>query len=258
MNFEFETANIHFTEEGSGPPLIFLHGLGGSADNWLYQRRYFSRARTVICPDMPGQGRSTGLDIAFVRYADVLSGLLDSLHITTCEIVGLSKGARVGLTLAARYPDRVSSLVLVNTFVCLTPEDRKKREDLYALLANGDGGQQWARRLVADMGIAPNSTIARGFMRSLNAINPEHIRRIFLEVIKYDQRVELQNVKARVLILRGEADHFVPSYCAVYLSERLRKSEQIVMRDCGHLPYLERPEEFNRLVEDFLDRNSVS
>ena len=94
-------------------------------------------------------------------------------------------------------------------------------------------------------------------MRSLNTIDPEHIRRIFLEVIEYDQQLELRNVKAPVLILRGEADHFVPPYCATYLYERLRRSEQIVMRDCGHLPYLERPEEFNRLVEDFLDRNSL-
>jgi sigma-B regulation protein RsbQ len=257
MNFEFETANIHFTMEGRGPPLIFLHGLGGRAENWLYQRRYFSKTRMVICPDMPGQGRSTGRDISFVRYADVLQGLLDRLHVTTCEIVGLSKGARVGITLAARCPDRVSSLVLVNTFVCLTPKDRKKREDLYALLENGDGGQEWARLLVENMGVAHNSTIARGFMRSLNTIDPEHIRRIFLEVIEYDQQIELQNVKAPVLILRGEADLFVPPYCAIYLYERLRQSEQVVMRDCGHLPYLERPEEFNRLVEDFLDRNSL-
>ena len=255
MNFDFETENIHFTMEGSGPPLIFLHGLGGRAENWLYQRRYFSRTRTVICPDMPGHGRSTGREISFVRYADVLRGLLENLHATNCEIVGLSKGARVGLTLAARFPHFASSLVLVNTFVFLTPEDRKERERLYALLSIGDGGEEWARQLVADMGLAPGSTISRGFMRSLNTIEPEHIRRIFLEVIEYDQTAELAKVKIPVLVLRGEADHFVPPYSATYLCERLDRSELTVMPDCGHLPYLEQPEEFNRLVEAFLDRN---
>jgi sigma-B regulation protein RsbQ len=255
MNFEFETANIHFTMEGCGPPLIFLHGLGGRAENWLYQRRYFAKTRTVICPDMPGHGRSTGREISFIRYADVLVGLLDSLHVTSCEMVGLSKGARVGLSLAARLPHRVSGLVLVNTFVCLTPEDRNKREKLYALLSNADGGQEWARQLVAEMGLATDSTIARGFIRALDTIDPEHIRRIFLEVIAHDQRSELAKVTAPVLVLRGEADHFVPTYCATYLRQQLHRSEHSVMRDCGHLPYLERPEEFNRVVEAFLDRN---
>lgn len=255
MNFEFETASIHFTLEGSGPPLVFLHGLGGRADNWLYQRRYFSRTRTVICPDMPGQGRSTGREIPFIRYADILHGLLDSLKVNHCEIVGLSKGARVGLTLAARFPECAASLVLVNTFVWLTIEDREKREQLYALLTNSDGGKEWARKLLTDMGIAPDSRIARGFTKSLSTIDPQHIRRIFLEVLQYDQTSELDKVRIPVLILRGEADHFVPPYCAAYLSERLASSESTVMPHCGHLPYLERPEEFNRLAERFLDRN---
>lgn len=254
MNFEFETADIHFTMEGSGPALVFLHGLGGHSGNWLYQRRHFARTWTVICPDMPGQGLSTGRDIPFRRYADVLHALLGSLKVRRCAIVGLSKGARVGLSLAARSPRFVSSLVLVNTFVCLTSEDMKKRVDLYELLANGDGGHEWASQLVRFMGIERNPPLVHGFMRTLAKIDPDHIRRIFLEVIDYDQRLDLQKVDAPVLILRGEVDYFVPAYCASYLSGCLPQSESIAMRECGHLPYLEQPDDFNKLVEGFLNR----
>lgn len=256
MNFEIETANIHFTMEGAGPPLVFLHGLGGRAENWLYQRRYFSKTRTVICPDMPGHGRSTGRELSFVQYADVLFRLLEHLRFKNCEIVGLSKGARVGLSLARRFPHCVSSLVLINTFVLLTPEDRDKRLKLYALLSNDDGGKEWARQLIEQMGIAAGSSIARGFMRSLSTIEPTHIRRIFGEVMEYDQTVDLEEITVPVLVLRGDADRFVPSYCARFLCERLPRSELAFMPDCGHLPYLERPGEFNGLVEAFMDRNS--
>src|SRR5258705_7094494 len=114
MILKFESSDIHFKVEGSGPPLVFLHGLGGRGENWLYQRLHFSRLRTVISPDMPGQGQSSGRDVSFHQYADVLEALLDSLNVAACDIVGLSKGARVGLTLAVQCPSRVSSLVLVN------------------------------------------------------------------------------------------------------------------------------------------------
>ncbi|MFT0174981.1 alpha/beta fold hydrolase [Paraburkholderia mimosarum] len=112
-----------------------------------------------------------------------------------------------------------------------------------------------SRKLLTDIGIAPNSSIARGFITSLGSIDPEHILRIFLEVIRYGQSPELDKVRIPVLILRGDAAHFVPPYCATYLSERLHNSESIVIPHCGHLPYLERPQEFNRLVEGFVDRN---
>lgn len=257
MVFNFESSKMHFTLEGDGAPLMFLHGLGGRSENWFYQRRYFAKSRTVVCPDLPGQGRSEGHHLPFLRFPDVVAALLDELDITTCDFAGLSKGARVALSLAAHHPTRVSSVVVVNTFVHLTQKDEAARRDLYALLALDDGGAEWARRLLIEMGVADNATISRGFIRSLATFKPCHIERLFLDVVDFDQRDEIARVKAPVLIVRGDVDRFVPAYCSLELNELMPQSELALMRGCGHLPYLEMPAEFNALVADFLHRKST-
>lgn len=256
MFFDFESSRFHFTLEGQGAPLMFLHGLGGRSENWFYQRRFFSKSRTVVCLDLPGQGRSEGRHLPFTRFADVVNAVLDELEIPACDFAGLSKGARVALSFAARQPKRVSSVVVVNTFLNLTEDDEAARRNLYALLRHEDGGVEWARRLLIEMGVADIGTISRGFMRSLASIDPGHIERLFLEVMDYDQRGEVGRLKAPVLIVRGDADRFVPAYCSLELNGLLPQSELVLMRGCGHLPYLEMPDEFNRLVADFLNRES--
>ena len=257
MFFTFESSKLHFTLEGKGEPLMFLHGLGGRSENWFYQRRFFSQFRTVICPDLPGHGRSEGHHFPFVRFPDVVEALLDELGISACDFVGLSKGARVALSFAAHQPKRTSSVVVVNTFVHLTPEDESTRRALYSLLAREDGGAEWARRLLVEMGVTEDSSIHRGFTRSLSTFEPRHIERLFLDVMDFDQRAEVGSVNAPVLIVRGDRDRFVPSYCSLELDELLPHSELILMRGCGHLPYLEMPDKFNLLVADFLQRKST-
>jgi sigma-B regulation protein RsbQ len=65
MFFMWNDRRIHFVDGGSGPALLFLHGLGGNADNWLNQRRFFERTRRVLSLDFPGHGRSEARDVGF-------------------------------------------------------------------------------------------------------------------------------------------------------------------------------------------------
>ncbi len=95
---------------------MFLHGLGGNANNWLYQRQYFKKKWTVISLDLPGHGKSEGLEINFKEYVNVLYELCNYLKLQKVVICGLSKGARVGIDFAIQYPDFVSSLIIVNAF----------------------------------------------------------------------------------------------------------------------------------------------
>ena len=257
MFFNFESSKMHFTLEGQGAPLMFLHGLGGRAENWFYQRRFFSQSRTVICVDLPGQGRSEGHHLPFTQFPNVIEALLDELDIPACDFAGLSKGARVALAFAARHRNRVSAVIVVNTFLHLTEHDETARRGLYELLTNEDGGAEWARRLLNEMGVADNRAISRGFMRSLATFDPRHIQRLFLEVMHYDQRDEVAQFSGPVLIVRGDADRFVPAYCSLELNALLPQSDLALMRGCGHLPYLEMPDEFNLLVADFLSRKST-
>ncbi|ENJ6138713.1 alpha/beta hydrolase [Bacillus anthracis] len=253
MYFEYKNRKVFYNIEGSGPVILFLHGLGGNANNWLYQRQYFKEKWTVISLDLPGHGKSEGLEINFKEYVNVLYKLCKYLKLQKVVICGLSKGARVGIDFAIQYPDFVSSLIIVNAFPYLEPEDRKKRLEVYDLLSLHDNGKKWADTLLEEMGVASNEVIVRGFYQSLQSINPVHIQRLFAELVDYDQRPLLLNISCSTLIIRGENDDFVPEKYVREFERRLKNTTFIEFKNSGHLPYLEQPSSFNMTVEKFLN-----
>ncbi|ARZ63836.1 MULTISPECIES: alpha/beta fold hydrolase [Bacillus] len=253
MYFEYKNRKVFYNIEGSGPVILFLHGLGGNANNWLYQRQYFKEKWTVISLDLPGHGKSEGLEINFKEYVNVLYELCKYLKLQKVVICGLSKGARVGIDFAIQYPDFVSSLIIVNAFPYLEPEDRKKRLEVYDLLSLHDNGKKWADTLLEEMGVASNEVIVRGFYQSLQSINPVHIQRLFAELVDYDQRPLLLNISCSTLIIRGENDDFVPEKYVREFERRLKNTTFIEFKNSGHLPYLEQPSSFNMTVEKFLN-----
>lgn len=256
MTFEWRGETIHYVDEGRGPALVLLHGLGGNAENWLLQRRHFSATHRVLSLDLPGHGLSSGRSIAFADYPDAIRAMLDHAGIARATLCGLSKGSRAGLGFAVRYPERVSGMVIVNAFLHLEPEDRAQRLALYDLLLEQDGPRLWADRLLHLMGVEHHPAIVRGFRRSLARIEPEHIRRIFREQIDWDQRPDLSRVGCPVLVVRGERDGFIPAYCVDETLAGLADGALAVLAT-GHLPYLERPDAFNRTVSEFLAHNEL-
>ncbi|GGT38372.1 alpha/beta fold hydrolase [Streptomyces chromofuscus] len=252
MMFDWGNQRLHCTDEGTGPPILFLHGLGGNSSNWLHQRRHFSKTHRVIALDLPGHGRSTGVDVSFREYRDAIEAALDHCEIDQVSIIGLSKGARAGLSFTAHRPERVHKLVIVNAFLHLTPEDRRSRLDLYGLLLQPGGLRLWGERLLRQMGVREHTAISRGFIASLSSITPVHLHSIFRELVDIDQRPELQNLRKPILLIRGEKDAFIPPYCMEEMSAICSTSEVLHLPDSGHLPYLDDPVRFNKAIESFL------
>lgn len=253
MYFEYKNRKIAYNIEGSGPVILLLHGLGGNANNWLYQRQYFKENWTVISLDLPGHGKSEGLEIPFKEYTNVLYELCSYLKLQKVVMCGLSKGARVGIDFAIQYPGFVSSLIVVNAFPYLEPEDRKERIEVYDLLSLHDNGKTWADTLLKAMGVANNEVIVRGFYQSLQSINSVHIQSLFAELVDYDQRPFLSNISCPTLIIRGENDDFVPEKYVREFERHLKNTTFIELKSSGHLPYLEQPTSFNMTVKMFLN-----
>lgn len=251
--FDWKGETIHYVDEGSGAAIVLLHGLGGNADNWLLQRRHFSKTHRVLSLDLPGHGLSTGRSLAFADYPHAIEAMLDQAGIARAMLCGLSKGARAGIAFAARHTDRVSGMMIVNAFLHLEPEDRERRLALYDLLLEPGGVQRWADALLHFMGVEGHPAIVRGFRRSLDRIDPLHIRRIFYEQVDWDQRPELPSLSCPVLMVQGLNDGFIPAYCADEALAGLPAGERAIL-DTGHLPYLEAPAAFNRLASNFLTR----
>ncbi len=109
-------AHIALVDEGQGMPLLLLHGLGGSHDDWRMQRAEFTARFRVLVPDLRGHGASERREpFTIPQHARDMAALLEAQGIERCNVVGLSMGGAVAIELALRFPERVAALVLANT-----------------------------------------------------------------------------------------------------------------------------------------------
>ncbi|HNS40900.1 MAG TPA: alpha/beta hydrolase, partial [Promineifilum sp.] len=115
--------NMYYEAAGQGEPLLLLHGLGSQSEDWAFQFPAFSQHYRVIAPDIRGHGRSDKPrgPYSVSMMADDVLGMLDALAIESTHIVGLSMGGMIAFQMAVDHPERVRSMVIVNSGPSLVP-----------------------------------------------------------------------------------------------------------------------------------------
>jgi pimeloyl-ACP methyl ester carboxylesterase len=268
---------INTIELGEGPPLVFVHGLGGSWQNWLEQLPELAREHRVVAMDLPGFGYSPMPEekISIAGYARLLDRLLAELGIDAAAVVGNSMGGFIGAELAISFPQRVERLVLVSAAGLSTHNDPVPVRAMPALVRLERilaAGTAWLaakseavmrrRRLreatlyavVRHPGRLPAALAAEqlrgagkpGFMTALQA------------VIDYDVRDRLPEIACPTLIVWGDRDRLITVRDADVFEELIANSRKVVFEDTGHMAMLERPAAFNPLLEDFLAEQPLS
>ena len=109
---------LHLWVEGEGDPVVLLHGWPTHGELWRAQVPVLAETRRVIVPDLPGYGKSlvpTDVEFSLDYFADIVDGLIDELEVSGCGLVGHDVGGPVAMLVAARRPDLISKLVLLNT-----------------------------------------------------------------------------------------------------------------------------------------------
>jgi 3-oxoadipate enol-lactonase len=243
--------------------VLLLHGLGSSGEDWDLQLPVLTDTYHVVAPDARGHGRSPKPRARYFiqeMVADVVA-LLDELKIESAQVVGLSMGGAMGQQLAISHPQRVKSLVLVNTFARIRP-------------AGWDGLFRFFRRVYAlqfaampDLG---EPVLARMFPKDEQA----EIRRIGLERfvtyntdkevyksllranIQFDVRKQLGSIHCPTLIVTGDRDLTVPMSCKVELRDNIHQAEFVVIPDSGHATPIDQSEPFNKVLLEFLSKHS--
>jgi pimeloyl-ACP methyl ester carboxylesterase len=252
---------------GAGPPLIFIHGLGGCWQNWLLNIPAFMETHRVIALDLPGFGESQmpAEEVSIRGYAKVVDALCAELGIESVSVVGNSMGGFVGAELALSFPTRVQKLVLVAA-AGLSIEYRR-REPLVTLARLWGASATW-------IGARGRPVITRPRMRRLGmqllvrypeklspALTYELVRGTgapgFIPALKalldHSYRDQLPQIEVPVLVVWGRNDMLVPRGDAREYVELIGSNARREMfENTGHLPMIERPTRFNRLVADFL------
>jgi 3-oxoadipate enol-lactonase len=259
MDMDLNGARIHFEREGEGLPVVFLHAGVADSRMWQPQIRALAHQFECIAPDMRGFGKSTLPPASWSPVADLLA-LIDHLHLKPVHMVGCSLGGGVEIDFALEHGERISKLVLVGPGVGGVHFGARYPELFAEAEAAEKAGDQRAiveadARLWLDGPRRP-----AGYVK-------DPIRTLFFEMdgnfeSDFDaapiQHIEppaaerLHEITAPTLVVVGDEDA-PPIFDAVdLLMEKLPHARKAVIHDAAHLPNLEHPEEFNRIVLEFL------
>lgn len=251
---------ISYAVSGTGPPVLFLHGLGGGSMSWEHQLHGLADRFTVLAWDTPGYGGSTLRDPHVDGYADAAAQLIRALGTTPVAIVGHSMGGVIGARLASRHQDLVSMVVLSSTFsgsgkppgAPLSDGYQKRIDELHTLDRQEFGAAR--ARAMAAKNTAPE--ILANVARVAASIHTQGFIDACTMLDRADNSEILPALQVPVLILEGAGDPIVPRTQGDRLQMLVRHAERAVLPRVGHASYMESPGQFNEVVATFLKKHT--
>lgn len=248
-------ARIAFAEAGRGLPVVLLHGLGGSHDDWRLQLHEFAAHYRVIVPDLRGFGASERREpFTIQQHARDVLALMGSLGIARAHLVGLSMGGAIAIEMALRMPAAVGALVLVNTAPGFTLTNWQRRR------------MAWLRVLIATfLGVGAVARLyGRSFFpaRGQGRLRKRLIRRasgtsrwVYLaslrSLTRWNAESRLRAIQAPVLVLGAEFD-LTTSAEKKRWTARMPRARFVEIPGSRHHSEQDAPERFNREVLGFL------
>lgn len=260
MELSINGARIHYERTGEGLPLLLLHAGIADARMWEPQVPAFAKHFDVIRPETRGFGQSELPPQRWSADRDLL-GLMDQLHLKPAHVVGCSLGSAIAIDFALQHGERISKLVLVGPSIG-GANFGKKYPEVFAEVRAADEANDMVAVNQAEMHLfLDGPRRRRGYVR-------QPLRDLFLDMNGGNVNADwasapsddldppaverLHEITAPVLVVVGDED--VPTiFDAVeLLMEKVPHARKAVIHDAAHLPNLEHPDEFNRLVLDFL------
>ena len=251
---------IVYLEGGTGETIVLLHGFGGYKDQWTAFAKYLKGYHVVI-PDISGFGESSQVPTdnysvesqvgRIDRFVEVLK--LDKFH-----MAGNSMGGAYAATYGARHPGKVLTLALLDTAGVPSPS----KSEFVLQLETGNnlllaGNTEDVEKLLALI-YAKTPPIPPAFKKILVAdwiAHTEFNRKIWNDTnpLHFSLAPVLPQIQAPVLILWGEQDKMLDVGSVVFLEKNLKNSRTVIMKDTGHCPMIEKPEETAKAYRSFLN-----
>ena len=270
---EIVGARVNYVEIGDGPPLLFVHGLSGCWQNWLENIPYFARSHRVIAVDLPGFGASPmpPWELTIPAYGRFLRDFCERLGVDRCSLVGNSMGGFVATEVAITDPERVDDLTLVSAAGITWARARREPAEMLARVGRAAAPLVLRFELSAIRRPRIRELAFRGVFHDPNALRREMLWENVVpafqspgtfdsmrNLVGHDIRDRLEEIGVPTLIVWGRNDRVVPIPAAFSYKKRIGdNAELIIFDECGHVPQIERPVRFNRVVEKFLAREGV-
>jgi pimeloyl-ACP methyl ester carboxylesterase len=252
---------IFYEESGVGDPVVLIHGVSGDRRHWDNQFEFLASGFRVVRYDVRGFGNSS-LPVSDVPYADQadLLALLDYLQITDAHIVGWSMGSGIAFDFAATHPERTRTVTSIGPWVngYSTPLITEFYERMGAVGdAAAEGGAKAATSAFMDLifGETVRSESAGIFFEEIAL---EYSWWAFLnesprESLEPTTASSLNRLSMPTLVVTAEFDLDACREMGRFIVASVPDSRQTIMPDTGHLMHIEKPDEFNALLSDFLN-----
>lgn len=247
---------LYYEEIGQGVPIVFIHGLGENANSWHHQMEFFSKKYRVIAMDLRGHGQSETIHDEFITmelFAHDTLALLDYLKIDRAHFVGHSMGGLISQEIAAHHLDRMITMVLSDSTGYYPPP--MGTTGLEARLKNIENATMVEiAEIITNGACRPGAAEkVKDEVRRLFASNrKEPYRQATISTLKADYREYHNKMLLPTLIMVGEFDQTTPLAYAKFLKTALPFSQLAIIPMAAHMTKLENPQEYNRLLAEFL------
>ena len=240
---------------GTGQPVVFLHPASGSALVWLYQQPVFAKAGyRVIAYSRRNYYNSDLAPNENPGSASVdLQNFVDYLGVNQFHLVSSAAGGSVAADYALSYPEHLLSLTVSsnnlaarNGYIAEAAEKIKSKE--------WDDLPRWFRELGPSYRAVNPEGVAKWIELNEKSETGRGARQNLVNVVTPDK---LESLKVRTLLVTGDADMFTPPSIMRMIARQVPNNELVIVPECGHSPYWEQPELFNRTVLEFIRRSST-
>jgi len=260
-----EDADIYFEVQGEGPWLLFLHGAGGNSASWWQQIPFFTEHFKCIFIDNRYFGRSiikkdSVLNID--KFTQDTLYVLDHLKADNIGIVSQSMGGWIGLRLILKNQDRFWGFVSSNSPMGI--DHKKSIENILNFSSANDNETSRVEHAALSENFIKEKPYLFEAYRQIGSFNKaSHMKinnrpffsELMGELLRNEfliEENELNELKTPTLIIGGDMDPLMPAYSSMEISNIIPNSKLVIFENCGHSPYFEFPEIFNRLVYEYL------
>jgi pimeloyl-ACP methyl ester carboxylesterase len=257
---QIDDHTVVYLEGGKGPTVLLFHGYTANKDNWTRFAVYLTKDYHLVIPDIPGYGENSKIEEASYDLSNQMSRLhkfARAVQLKKFHIAGNSMGGFFAGTYAVRYPDEIISVGLFDAAGVRSPEKgtvmkmMEKDENVLLLKDNND-----FPRIMSLVFTNPPRLpypLKKVFIQTALAnrtFYEKERKELFPDF--YSLEKELPNIKAPTLILWGDQDKIIDVSSVPVFEKGLKNHKTVIIKDCGHLPMMEKPQETAMHYRDFI------
>lgn len=259
MFAETDGKKIYYEVHGTGKPVVLLNGAMANTSSWNFQLPALqSHDHKVILMDFTGQGKS---DKPRTRYhmdqhVEEVKSVMDHAGVEQAHVIGVSYGGEVGMLCGINIPDRVRSLVVSNS-VSYVDRFLKAMADRWLLACRFHSGRILWQCVYPDLYssdyLERNWEFVSRTAPSFDLLDFDALAEMLKAFMQLDLTDHLQEIVVPTLVLTSDQDATKPPRYSHAIHDKILNSSLRVIKGAGHLAMWEKPEEYNKLLLDFLE-----